>query len=152
MIKRILKRLLRPNYSNGKWHSWYGGECPVAPDAWVQGYVYVESDFPMLKTSRARVFDWEHKNDPICRFRVTSSDHGYDWQAMDFDPEADSPEWSFAWDETPEGASWWDDNYDTPAGLALFAEMKRLYAADMQHRHNGEAMKQSANHMTGPED
>lgn len=73
-----------------------------------------------------------------------NSPHGYDWQAMDFDPTAEILG-GFFWDKTPEGHAWWARNEDTIEGWDRHAEMKRLYAAD--HRHNDEAMKQSARNM-----
>lgn len=75
MIKRILKRLLRPNYSNGEWHSWYGGPCPVSPGALVQAYIYVKSDQPVLVTVFASELDWAHEDNPVARFRVVTAQH-----------------------------------------------------------------------------
>lgn len=77
MIKRLLKRLLRrtPDYSNGEWHSWYGGPCPVSPGALVQAYIYPKGDQPVLETVFASELDWSHIDIALARFRVLTAQH-----------------------------------------------------------------------------
>lgn len=78
-------RLISPDYTDGKWHRWPGGDCPVPADAMVEALVMVEGDVPMQMTRHARFFDWQHENDPLVRFRVVPQPDGWAFRSRQGD-------------------------------------------------------------------
>ena len=62
-----------PNYNDGKWHGWNGGECPVDVESIVEG-MYLRDDMPAPEspcTDRAGHFDWEYEAaNTLIAFRV----------------------------------------------------------------------------------
>lgn len=68
---RIVSRAT-PNYLDGSWHDWHGGECPVPGDVMVE----VELDFGDLPgEGKALGLIWSHNGTAadITRFRVVQS-------------------------------------------------------------------------------
>lgn len=63
----------KPNYNDGNWHGWNGGECPVDVDTIVEG-MYLRGDMPAPEspvTDRAGHFDWEYEAaNTLIAFRV----------------------------------------------------------------------------------
>ena len=58
-----------PNYNDGLWHGWNGGECPVDPGTMINAIFDDKSGFVGDKTERADFFRWDGSLAPVA-FRV----------------------------------------------------------------------------------
>lgn len=74
-LVEVLEDSATPNYLDGCWHSWHGGECPVPGDVMVE----VELRCDVSQRGTACRFRWNHfkseihaGNGDINRFRVVS--------------------------------------------------------------------------------
>jgi len=56
-----------PDYNNGLWHGWNGGECPVHPESIIE---IVSSSGNLIKMV-ARCGAWDHTIMQLIAFRVT---------------------------------------------------------------------------------
>ena len=56
-----------PDYNNGKWHGWNGGECPVHPET-VMEYCWKEG----TNTADARQLNWNMRLNGLYAFRVVT--------------------------------------------------------------------------------
>mgnify|MGYP003505259674 CR=1 FL=1 len=61
--------MTEPNYNDGKWHGWNGGECPVHPETVVDAMTRIVA-LPCSKAGRIGGWELPHDN-PIIAFRVT---------------------------------------------------------------------------------
>jgi len=58
-----------PEYNNGLWHGWNGGECPVHHLSWVN--VMLSCGTLGREDKEAKVYDWDHTSANIVAFKVT---------------------------------------------------------------------------------
>lgn len=64
------------DYSDGLWHTWYGGDCPVSHDAFVEVQLRVPQGWNG-EVHKASEISWDHDPDwddsDLVAFRVVSS-------------------------------------------------------------------------------
>lgn len=58
-----------PNYNDGLWHGWNGGECPVHPETVVE-VVWLDKTAPKRETLIALNFVWDDEISKVVAFRV----------------------------------------------------------------------------------
>ncbi len=64
------------DYSDGKWHGWNGGECPVHQKTGVEVVYFANASFGGKVTNavlEARQVTWESEVAPIVAFRVVKA-------------------------------------------------------------------------------
>ena len=59
---------MKPDYNNGDWWGWNGGECPVHPKSKGE---FVFADGSICSRKPAGEWDWIDKELPLIAFRVT---------------------------------------------------------------------------------
>lgn len=59
-----------PDYNDGNWHGWNGGECPVHPKSEVQVTIHEGLIYVRLEIVQAGSLEWDADDSPVIAFRV----------------------------------------------------------------------------------